>query len=163
MPGTVPQSRPAARASSLPIPSDSGCGDWCVPLHQIEAAVQGRAYARWFDPNDFMLMGTVPHGGTTIALYKHRDTRNYLNIDDEGRAYVYEEPGLGSHEDDRGSYRRVPLIAAMDAVGLWELPWFRSDLESERRGFSYGDRTKHPVVKAALKRMTPQQQSRAIG
>ena len=162
MPGTRPQSRPVINASPLPVRNTSGCAEWCAPLHLVEAAVQGRAYARWFDPNDFMGMESEIHGGTVISLYKHRDTRHYLNIDDQGRTYAYSEPGIGSNEDDRGSYRRIPLIAAMDAVGLWELPWFRSDLESERLGFSYDDRAKHPVVKAALKRMTPQQQRRAI-
>jgi hypothetical protein len=61
---------------------------------------------------DFMFMGTIEQDGTTIYLYKHQDTRRYLNLDDAaGNAweFVPRVPmGLGS------SYRRINMADAIN-------------------------------------------------
>lgn len=42
----------------------------------------------------FMAMGKVHQGEITIYLYKHRDTRRYLNLDSSGRqAYRFTTSG----------------------------------------------------------------------
>lgn len=71
----------------------------------------GQMYA-----DDFMHMGTWPinnvKGDREIQLYKHIDTRRYLNIDDDGICYKYD-----SHS---GEYEQRPkldaILAALDAV-----------------------------------------------
>ncbi len=37
----------------------------------------------------FMAMGHVTHDSTIINLYKHRDTRRYLHLDNHGNAYRF--------------------------------------------------------------------------
>ena len=133
-----------------------------MEVHLLHTAVHDEPWARWLDPNDFMRMGTERRGNAVISLYKHRDTRHYLNIDELGRTYGYREPTSEADEGDRGSYGRISHAAAIDAVGLWELPWMKPELDGERRGFRWEDRARHPVVRAALKRMTPQQRRWAI-
>ncbi len=67
-----------------------------------------------------------------IHLYKHIDTRRYLNIDDGGRAYAYRGPAsVDRHWLSGGRYQRYRALP--DAIGhlqLWlfeeEPPWFRS-------------------------------------
>lgn len=42
----------------------------------------------------FMFMALYPTtAGVTIHTYKHRDTRRYLNIDDDGMCYRYASDG----------------------------------------------------------------------
>ncbi len=38
----------------------------------------------------YMFMGRVEQDGTTIHLYKHRDTRRYLNVDAQGCGWRYD-------------------------------------------------------------------------
>jgi hypothetical protein len=44
------------------------------------------------DCADWMWMSRLEHGGRPIEQYKHRDTRQYLNLDAEGNAYRVEYP-----------------------------------------------------------------------
>ncbi len=171
MPGRALKSVPPINASPTDDPFDPfdplgndrrglACGDWCAPLHLLDAVVRGKPYVGWFDPVDFMLMDQEERAGRTINLYKHRRTRHYLHLDNLGKPY-------GTPPRPRDSkvfvpYGPIKALAALDAVGLWELPWMKPELESERRGFSWENRAKHPVVKAALKRMTPPQQRSAL-
>jgi hypothetical protein len=95
----------------------------------------------FFDPDDFMLMswcvGERPSG---VHLFKHVDTRHYLNLDADGVPYRYVPPATDD-PDDEGSYvRHTSLRDAVDAVGLWELPWMRPELAAHRQGRSWEDR-----------------------
>lgn len=36
---------------------------------------------------DLMHMGVCPQNGRVIQLYKHRDTRRYINLDSTGQAW----------------------------------------------------------------------------
>lgn len=81
-----------------------------------------------------MYTATVCRLGKPLAihLYKHRDTRRYLNLDDGGHAYAYRGPNAG--DDDfvsGGRYRRhATLIDAITNLDLWlfeaERPLWRS-------------------------------------
>jgi hypothetical protein len=51
-----------------------------------------------------------------FQAYKHRDTRQYLNVDHQGQAYDY----VGE-KGDRDRYDVVPLADALEvALGSWE-------------------------------------------
>jgi len=43
------------------------------------------------DPKDYMFMGVVEQHDLTIHMYKHRDTRAYINLDKAGNFYVLGE------------------------------------------------------------------------
>jgi hypothetical protein len=67
------------------------------------------------DEQDFMYMAAAlsVHGALTIHLYKHRETRHYLNLDDAGHAYRYCGPVPGDDTDlMRGTYRLHRSLAA---------------------------------------------------
>lgn len=76
-----------------------------------------------FHECEFMYMGAVSALGDRlrIHLYKHRDTRRYLNLDDAGHAYQY----CGSPPDDLddssgGIYRLHRSIKdAIESADLW--------------------------------------------
>jgi hypothetical protein len=58
-----------------------------------------------------MLMGTVVStGGAIVSLYKHHETRKYLNLDEAGHAYRYTKAG---------TYTPVELLAAVDHALSW--------------------------------------------
>jgi len=42
---------------------------------------------------EFMFMGQVPLGQIWVYLYKHTVTRRYINLDGNGRAYLYTPDG----------------------------------------------------------------------
>jgi len=57
---------------------------------------------------DFMWMFEVElENGTPLQAYKHVDTRRYVHLDPDGRAFVFESP-------DR--YRPVPVADVLAAV-----------------------------------------------
>lgn len=116
---------------------------WIAPLLAIGEilAKSLRIEDSFFDPDDFMIMGWYCRPRrSNLFLYKHRDTRHYLNVDGDGRAYRYIPPRLLDSEHE-GSYRRLPkLRSAIDRIGLWELPWMRDDLGAHRHGYSWDDR-----------------------
>lgn len=74
-----------------------------------------------------MFMSTVvgDRVGLTVHLYKHRDTRRYLNLDDRGRAYCY----CGSTPSEVGRsigwYRRYSSV--VKAIEHLELHLFDAD------------------------------------
>lgn len=109
------------------------CDDWCLPLHQVERAVAGLPQAKFFDVNDFMIMMRLEDEEGAITLYKHIDTRAYLNADEQGRVYQY-VPGHDQRQGRRCDHVPTTLRDALDDLRLWELPWMRGDLEAEQLG-----------------------------
>ena len=78
----------------------------------------------------YMAAVRTADGAGTIHLYKHRDTRRYLNLDEAGHAYEYCPPAEDSSPDP-GHYRVHRSIAeAIEHVELWlferEPAFFRS-------------------------------------
>ena len=73
-----------------------------------------------FHEGEFMFMATVrePRSGLAIHLYKHIDTRCYLNLDDGGHAYAFR--GTWDDDDDDtsgGKYQRHrSLFDAIEAL-----------------------------------------------
>ncbi len=100
------------------------CDEWCAALHLVEARVADLPDGKFFDVDDFMIMGGWRRRGKPmIYLYKHRHTRRYINVDMNGTAWRYVEP---AHLDDDhpGSYRRLPgLDVAVARLELSEMPF----------------------------------------
>ena len=87
-----------------PIPDE-----WWEPLLGVERLMQEspRLLDRCFRVEDFMLMGRERRRSRPLVyLYKHKDTRRYLNVDRQLRAYVFVAPRSGNSD---GSYRRLQL------------------------------------------------------
>jgi hypothetical protein len=88
--------------------------DW-RPLVAVARLSRVSNALRSLDEQDFMYMAAASsvHRALTIHLYKHRETRRYLNLDDAGHAYRYCGPGP---EDDAdlmsGTYRLHQSLAA---------------------------------------------------
>jgi len=58
--------------------------------------------------DDFMWMFEVElESGLRLHAYKHIETRKYLHLDKEGRAFVYLWPEEIIDTDEPGSYREV--------------------------------------------------------
>ena len=58
------------------------CSDWCKPIHMVEKAIAGQAFAKYFRVDDFMWMGKLHRKGRPdLILHKHYLTRRYLNLD----------------------------------------------------------------------------------
>lgn len=68
----------------------------------LEAAVPPDQMGEW------MWMGMVKHDGRTIEQYKHRDSRRYVNIDQDGKAWRLRFTG-----SDTPSAEQVPLAEAI--------------------------------------------------
>lgn len=62
---------------------DNTTGDAWYPLCHLGVEMAG---THRVNPEDFMFMGTT-HG--RIHLYKHVDTRRYLNVDSLAHCYAY--------------------------------------------------------------------------
>jgi len=58
---------------------------------------------------NFMFMDRVHQGAITIYLYKHRQTRRYLNLDASGGAYQF----APNTTDRSSSYQSIPLVDAL--------------------------------------------------
>jgi hypothetical protein len=95
--------------------------DW-RPLEAVSSLVRQRPDLPHFHPGEFMYMAAVrsTRPDLVIHLYKHVDTRRYLNLDDAGHAYAYIDS-----EGDRvchgfsGRYRRHGnLVDALDRLEL---------------------------------------------
>ena len=94
-----------------------------------------------FHPGEFMYMYAVCNRrkGLTIHLYKHMDTRRYLNLDDAGHAYRYCGSARTDDDESGGMYRlHASLAVAINALELWlfddEPRLFRSFPPSEWPG-----------------------------
>lgn len=93
------------------------------PLEALSRLTRSSAHLPAFHADEFMHMGIVR--GTTkdvvIQLYKHCDTRRYLNLDDGGHAYQYVyEPMLVSDLEGplMSNYRQISLREALAHVDL---------------------------------------------
>jgi len=72
------------------------------------------------NPGDFMYMGADLEPGRTIHLYKHIDTRRYLNLDDSGHAYRY----LAAPRQTLDRPGRYQLWPSLDAsIDHLQLDW----------------------------------------
>jgi hypothetical protein len=95
----------------------------------------------FFDPDDFMLMSWCRSDRPKdVMLFKHIDTRRYLNLDGDGAAYRCVPPATDELGDEGAYVRHATLREAVDAVGLWELPWMRPELAAHRQGRAWEDR-----------------------
>jgi len=122
---------------SFPDPDAPLAPEWKAPLAAVGRAVAVDRRCRFFDPDDFMIMGRAerrsPRPG--IVLYKHIFTRRYLNLDDGGHAYRYiATKGAGRYVAHRS------LDDALRALALYDLPWMKPGLELERRGLRWDGR-----------------------
>ncbi len=97
------------------------------PLEALAAMVWQRPELPQFHPGEFMCMFAVrsKRQRVTIHLYKHRDTRRYLNLDDAGHTYAY-VPRLSDLERRQcgGRYRRYGNV--LDAIDHLELHLFET-------------------------------------
>jgi hypothetical protein len=129
------------------------CSWWCEPLHKVELAIAGEEFARYFSVDDFQLAGQLRRRGRPhLLLHKHYLTRRYLNLDSEGHAYRYVAP-CDPKSSSNGRY--VPfhdLVAAIDHLELYEVPWMTEELEADRLGLDWDQRWRHPTVVAWRKR-----------
>ena len=108
---------PRPFATLLEVPEEP---DW-RPLVAIARLARASEALPSIDEQDFMYMAAVvrPNYPLRIHLYKHRETRHYLNLDDGGHAYQYCGPVAGKDDDDHsgGRYRlHRSLGAALLAV-----------------------------------------------
>jgi hypothetical protein len=105
-----------------------------APIENVARLARRSAELPSFHEAEFMWMGAVRHDRKrlTIHLYKHRDTRKYLNLDDAGHAYAYRHVESDPRDElTGGRYRRYgDLVAALEAADLWrfaeEPRFFRS-------------------------------------
>jgi hypothetical protein len=94
------------------------------PLEAVARVARSSTHLPPFHEGEFMFMGTVSNARKRleIHLYKHVDTRRYLNLDVGGHAYAYLGPA--SPEVDAttgGRYRRYRSLSdAMNQVGFRE-------------------------------------------
>jgi hypothetical protein len=76
-----------------------------------------------FHADEFMYMYRVVAArkrGLRIHLYKHIDTRRYLNLDDGGHAYEYCGSNRGENPVFGGRYRLLPsLLDAVERLDFW--------------------------------------------
>ena len=63
--------------------------EW-APLEAVSVIARRSPELPSFHPSEFMYMGVVRRrDGLQVHLYKHVDTRRYLNLDADGHAYEY--------------------------------------------------------------------------
>jgi hypothetical protein len=93
------------------------------PLEAVAHLVRSRVELPAFHEGEFMYMATVRRlrRGLRIHLYKHVDTRCYLNLDDGGHAYAYRGPVPGGGDPGCGGrYQRYrSLVHAIEHLDLW--------------------------------------------
>jgi hypothetical protein len=95
----------------------------------------------FFDPDDFMLMSWCHDDCPThLLLFKHVDTRRYLNLDVHGAPYRYVPPRDDDPDGDGRYEPHATLRDAVDHLELWELPWMRPELAAHRHGLGWDDR-----------------------
>lgn len=95
--------------------------DW-APLEAVARVVRQSPDLPQFHPGEFMYMATLhaARSQVRIHLYKHVDTRRYLNLDDGGHAYAYQyRLGDGHAANFGGRYRRYRnFLDALDRLDL---------------------------------------------
>ena len=105
-----------------------------APLEAVARIARQSSELPSFHEAEFMYMCAVHNQRKrlTIHLYKHRDTRRYLNLDDAGHAYAYRYREDDPHDGlSGGRYQRYrTLVDALEAADLWlfeeETGFFRS-------------------------------------
>ncbi|MDZ7678224.1 MAG: hypothetical protein U5K29_06710 [Acidimicrobiales bacterium] len=110
---------------------DVDTAEW-EPLERVALLARKSPDLPSFHPGEFMYMLRLSAPRRRhIHLYKHYDTRRYLNLDDGGHAYEY--CGWTPDQGDRsgGMYRQHRSLAdAIDRLDLWlfelERPMLRS-------------------------------------
>ena len=94
------------------------------PLEAKARVARSSAHLPPFHEGEFMFMGTVSNARKRldIHLYKHVDTRRYLNLDVAGHAYAYLGPASAEVDTTTGGrYRRYrSLPDAINHVGFGE-------------------------------------------
>ncbi len=94
------------------------------PLEAVARVARSSAHLPPFHEGEFMFMGAVSNAykRLDVYLYKHVDTRRYLNLDVVGHAYAYLGPVSPAVDTTTGGrYRRFrSLRDAIDHVGFWE-------------------------------------------
>ncbi|QGG94347.1 hypothetical protein [Actinomarinicola tropica] len=105
------------------------------PLEQVARLSRLSARMPAFHPGEFMYAGRMFNARKRldIYLYKHGDTRRYLNLDAAGHAYEFRGPVPGREDDitSGGRYRRHrSLMEGIWRLDLWMFdqhpPLFRS-------------------------------------
>lgn len=96
-----------------------------APLEQIARLSRESGELPAFHEGEFMYVCRVANARKrlVIHLYKHGDTRRYLNLDEAGHAYQYmgAVPG-GEPFESGGMYRaHLSLADAVERLGIWEL------------------------------------------
>lgn len=82
---------------------------------------------------DFMYMDCVAElRPGRIHLYKHVETRRYLNLDDGGHAYRYCGPLDDDDIESGGRYRLLPTLAEALHHVVDDLVWMRKSPEGAR-------------------------------
>jgi hypothetical protein len=83
---------------------------------------------------DFMHMACVeePSAALRIQLYKHVETRRYLNLDDGGHAYQYSGQLDEDDIESGGRYRLIPTLAEALHSVVDDLVWMRTSPEDAR-------------------------------
>lgn len=95
------------------------------PLVSLSRLARQRPELPPLHVDEFMYMACLRNRGKRIRihLYKHVDTRRYINLDDAGHAYAFQdrEPDW-ERPDSSGWYRMYnDPLSAIRALGLWEL------------------------------------------
>jgi hypothetical protein len=106
----------------------------------------GKPWAKYFDVDDFMIMSRLTDSFGTVTHYQHSTTRRYINIDNFGTTYTYNERNYDRGDRRHGYSDTQRLRNAVEALGLWELPWMSSELTADRLGLDYEDRWQHPMA-----------------
>lgn len=102
------------------------------PLERVSLLARQSLSLPSFHPGEFMLMGRLAApGGVRIHLFKHVDTRRYINLDEQGHAYEY-CGSLPEPTGRSGGWYRQHLSLADAIAGLrldqfeGATPYFRS-------------------------------------
>jgi hypothetical protein len=92
------------------------------PLEAVARVARSSAHLPSFHEGEFMFMGSVSNARRRldIHLYKHVDTRRYLNLDATGNAYAYLGPVSPEIDTTTGGRYRLyrSLRDAMHHVGF---------------------------------------------
>ena len=99
------------------------------PLEAVARLARTCADLPSFHEGEFMYMAAVydDHRGVAIHLYKHIDTRRYLNLDDEGNAYRYCDSDDDLDDDTFGG-RYVRLRTLEEGIARLDLGEFVNSL-----------------------------------
>ena len=111
------------RRELVSLDHDESSLDW-GPLERLAGVVSSARRGVVLDADDFMWMGRGElDDGTLLHLYKHRDTRRYLNLDGSGHAWRYDHGGYVPFEGPDHAVIRVTApelrSAAAEILAGW--------------------------------------------